>query len=194
MAYQVILGIIAAAIGAGGFIPYLQDILKKRTKPHAFSWFIWGVIQVAVFFAQLSKGGGAGAWLTGAGALGCLAIFAIALPRGEKEITGLDKACLFSALFGMALWAITSDPLGTVIIAALVDALGFVPTFRKAYKKPMEETLKTYAMNVISFSISLFALQALNYTTAIYPASLVLTNGLFVAMVMIRRRRKQHGL
>jgi uncharacterized membrane protein len=44
-----------------------------------------------------------------------------------------------------------------------------------------------FALSAISFGISLFALQSVNMTTVLYPASLVVTNTVFVAMVMIRR-------
>ena len=189
MEYHILLGVLAAVVGLVGFFPYYRDIIKGSTKPHAFSWLIWGLVQAIAFFAQLSKGGGAGAWLTGVGGSACLIIFVIALFRGEKEIVLLDKICLVLALFGIVLWATTSSPLGAVIIAVLVDAIGFVPTYRKAFKKPKGETPMTYALSGAGFAISLFALQAINFTTVLYPASLVLTNFAFVIMVMIRRKR-----
>jgi len=185
--YQVILGVIAAIVGLAGYVPYFKDIIKKRIKPHAFSWLIWGITQTAVFFAQTSKGGGAGAWAVGAPALLNLIIFVIAIFRGEKEITRLDKASLLFALSGIALWAITTDPLWSVIIATGVDVVGFVPTARKSYKKPNEEAVTIYMLNGMAFGISLFALQSVNLTTFLYPASLVVTNAVFVTMVMMRR-------
>jgi uncharacterized protein with PQ loop repeat len=185
--YHVILGIIATVIGLIGYATYFKDIIKKRIKPHAFSWFIWGILQSLVFFAQTSKGAGAGAWAVGAPALLNFIIFVIAIFRGEKEITRLDKASLLLALLGIALWAITTDPLWSVIIATGVDVVGFVPTVRKSYKKPNEEAVTEFALSAISFGISLFALQSVNMTTVLYPASLVVTNTVFVAMVMIRR-------
>ena len=43
------------------FIPYIRSIRAGRTKPHAFSWVIWGLGTSVVGFAQLAGGGGAGA-------------------------------------------------------------------------------------------------------------------------------------
>jgi uncharacterized protein with PQ loop repeat len=186
--YYLILGTVALIIGLIGFIPYFIDTLRKRTKPHAFSWFIWSMLLSIGFFAQISKGAGAGAWLAGAQGAICFLVFVIALFVGEKEVTPLDKASLIVALFGIALWVVMNNPLYSVIIVSIVDAVGFVPTFRKSYKKPREETIKLYALSGTGFLISLFALQAVNLTTILYPSSLVLTNFSFVAMVMIRRR------
>lgn len=185
--YQVMLGIIATIVGLAGYVPYFKDIIKKRIKPHAFSWLIWGITQSLVFFAQTSEGAGAGAWAVGVPAVLIFAVFVVSIFRGEKEITRLDKASLLLALFGIALWAITTDPLWSVIIVTGVDVVGFVPTARKSYKRPNEEAVSVYVLAGISFFISLFALQSVNMTTFLYPASLVVTNTVFVTMVMIRR-------
>ena len=187
--YQIVLGILATAIGLAGYIPYFKDLIKKEIKPHAFSWLIWGILQTVVFFASTSKGGGAGAWVIGAPALLNMIIFVIALFRGEKEITKLDKASLIVALFGIGLWVITTSPVWSVIILTGVDIVGFVPTFRKAYKRPKEEAVSVFALSSIAFGVSLFAIGMLNITTVLYPASLTLSNAVFVIMVMGRRGR-----
>ena len=187
MEYHILLGAIAIIVGLSGFIPYFIDIIHGKTKPHAFSWLIWSLSPTIVFSAQISRGGGAGAWLAAAQAVACLMVFAIALFRGEKEIVLLDKACLLAALLGVGLWAVMNNPLYAVVLITMVDAVGFVPTFRKSRKRPSEETLIMYALNGLGFAISLFALQAISLTTVLYPASLVLTNFTFVVMVMMRR-------
>jgi hypothetical protein len=148
-------------------------------------------LQSVIFFASTSKGGGAGAWAVGAPALLNMIIFVIALFRGEKEITNLDKASLIVALFGIGLWIITTSPVWSVIILTGVDVVGFIPTFRKAYKKPKEEAITVFALSSIAFGISLFALGALNITTFLYPASLTISNGVFVIMVMNRRSKSK---
>jgi uncharacterized protein with PQ loop repeat len=186
--YYTLLGTAAIVVGLSGFIPYLIDIMRGKTKPHAFSWFIWSLAPSVVFFAQTSRGGGAGAWIAAAQAVACLTVFVSALFRGEKEIVPLDMACMVVALFGVGLWAVMNNPLYAVVLITIVDAVGFVPTFRKSRKKPSEETLIMYALNALGFAISLFALQAISLTTVLYPASLVLTNFTFVIMVTTRRR------
>lgn len=187
MDYYVLLGILAVIVGLVGFIPYYIDIIRRRTKPHAFSWFVWSLILFIGFSAQISKGAGSGAWITGAQAAACFTVFVFSLFLGEKEIVLLDKVSLLAALFGIGLWVLLNNPLYSVIVVTIVDAVGFIPTYRKAYKKPREETIKMYALSGTGFGISLLALQAVNLTTVLYPASLILTNWLFVIMVMIRR-------
>lgn len=187
MDYVVVLAAASVAVGLAAFIPYFRDIARRRTKPHAFSWFVWSVIMSISFFASLSKGGGYGAYAVGGTAAACLAVFVASLFRGEREITLVDGLSLAAALFGIVLWTVTSDPAAAVIIVTLVDAVGFIPTFRKSYWKPGQETLLMYALNAAGLAMSLFALQAVSLTTVLYPASVVVTNAIFVTVVMARR-------
>jgi hypothetical protein len=67
--YKIVLGVVATIIGFVGYAPYLRNLFLKKTKPHAFSWLVWGILEATAFFAQISKGGGPGAWVTGASAI-----------------------------------------------------------------------------------------------------------------------------
>jgi hypothetical protein len=44
---------------------YIHSIQQGTTKPHVFSWVIWGSTTFVVFLAQLADKGGAGAWPIG---------------------------------------------------------------------------------------------------------------------------------
>jgi hypothetical protein len=194
MDYKTVLGIIAIAVGFVSYIPYFRDIFLGQTKPHMFSWFVWAVLEGTAFFAQLSKGAGAGAWVTGTTSILCLSVFVVSLSRGEKDITLSDKLSLVGALLGIVLWYFSRNALTAVILVSITDFLGFVPTFRKSYFKPREETAKLYAMSVLKLAFSLFALQSFNLTTALYPISLILTNASFITMVLLRRRPRPANL
>lgn len=188
MDHKIILGIIAVVIGFVSYIPYFKDIFYGQTRPHIFSWFIWALLEGTAFFAQLSKGGGAGAWVTGTTAVLCFTVFVVALRKGEKEFTYIDKLSFAGAILGLILWLITKNPLTAVVLVSGTDFLGFIPTFRKSYYKPHEETAKLYAMSVSKLVFALFALGSYNFTTVLYPASLIVTNAAFVTMVLIRRK------
>jgi len=187
--YRVILGGLAAIIGVIGFVPYFRNLFAGRTKPHTFSWLIWGILSSITFAAQIAGGAGPGAWIIGVAATLSLAVFVIAIFKGEKEITRLDKISLAAAALGIAVWIVTTNPLWSVVIVTIVDAVGYVPTFRKTHKDPYGETLSLYFLNSISFVISLFALEVVDLTTALYPISLIVTNIGFISMVMMRRRK-----
>jgi hypothetical protein len=189
MDYKQLLGVLAVAIGIIGYAPYFLNIYKNKTKPHAFSWLVWGVLTAIAFAGQVSSNAGAGAWVTGFTALVCIVIFLIALVRGKKDFPLVDWLCLIGAGLALALWAATNNPLTAIVLVTVIDMLGFFPTFRKSYFKPSEETLFTYTLSGIKFLIGIVALKEFSLVTVLYPASLVITNLIFVSMVMLRRKK-----
>ncbi|VAX06896.1 hypothetical protein MNBD_GAMMA25-1518 [hydrothermal vent metagenome] len=62
MSYKEFLSALAIIITLVAFFPYIRSIIKNTIRPHVFSWVIWGMTTVVVFFAQLQDKGGAGAW------------------------------------------------------------------------------------------------------------------------------------
>jgi hypothetical protein len=183
------LGVVAIVIGVYSYIPYFRDILAGTTKPHAFTWFVWFLLTALAYGAQVSDGAGAGAWVTGFTAVVALAVTITALKVARQNIVTLDWVFFIGSLAALGLWLLTKDPVGSVVLITLIDALAFVPTFRKSFHKPQEETASTYALSALKFGVSLAALNAITLTTSLYPISLVVTNGLFVTMVTWRRKR-----
>ncbi len=187
---KAVLGIIAIIIAFIGYVPYFRDIFRGQTKPHAFSWLVWASLTGIAFFGQVFDKGGAGAWVTGFTAVVSFMIFFLALQRGEKNITSSDKWSLFGAVVALVLWYLTHNPLGSVILITIIDALGFYPTFRKSYHKPHEETMLTFFLSGLKFVIAIIALQNYSVITYLYPASLVIMNFAFTIMLLIRRKQK----
>lgn len=172
-----------------GYFFYFRDIFANKTKPHAFSWLVWAALTGIAFFAQLSDHAGPGAWVTATTAAISVVIFLLAIKKGEKNITLSDKLNLLGAAVALGLWFITSNPLLSVILITVVDFLGFVPTIRKSYRKPHEETLIHYVLAGLKFVLAIAALETYTLTTWLYPASLVAANLFFVVMLVVLRRK-----
>lgn len=190
MDIKVILALVAMAMTLVGYFFYFRDIFANKTKPHAFSWLVWASLTGIAFFGQLSDKAGPGAWVTATTAAISFIIFALAMKKGEKDITRSDKLNLLGAGLALALWFITSDPLFSVILITIVDFLGFVPTIRKSYHKPHEETLIHYVLAGLKFVLAIVALDNYTIVTWLYPASLVAAN-LFFVFMLVRRRKLQ---
>lgn len=189
MDYKIVIGFTATLIAFLSYIPYFRDIFANKTKPHAFSWLIWGVLTAIGFFGQVSDGAGPGAWVTGFSAVICFVIFILGLVKGRTNIVFVDWVSLIGAGIALILWPLTNSPLLSVIFITIIDALGFFPTFRKSFAKPHEETLITYFFSGFKFLLSLFALSNFSIITALYPISLVVMNWAFILFLMIRRKR-----
>ena len=189
MSHQDWFGAVSVALAATGYTSYIVGILKKRTKPHLFSWGVWAIIMTIVFVAQFIKGAGAGAWVTGFSAAACLTIAALAIQHGEKNITTSDWLAFFGAITIIPVWYLTRDPLWAVLLATVIDAMAYYPTFRKSYGKPYEENTLTYSIDVIKWVVAFFALGNYSATTLIYPMFCLSANTLLVVMILWRRSK-----
>ncbi len=166
---------------------YIKDIIRHRTRPHAFSWFIWGFPTLVIFFAQFLNHAGAGSWATALTGIFCVIIFLLSLWYGEKNITRSDRISLLAALLAMALWLVAKDPLGTVILITVIDIVGFIPTMRKSIMKPHEETLSTYVLGGTKWILSILCMAHFSWIVLIYPVAMVFTNWLGACLIVSRR-------
>lgn len=177
----------SAALALIGYLIYVKDIFAGKTKPHMFSWLIWGLLAVVGFFGQVSGNAGAGSWVTGMTAAGCLAIFVIAIFKGESSISSVDKVLLVMAVLAIVLLVTVDDARISTTLASFALVVASFLTIKKLYHKPHEETAQTFVLNTVKFVPALFALQTYSYLTVVYPASALVTNGCVVIAIAVRR-------
>ncbi|MCW5599477.1 MAG: hypothetical protein KIT59_10280 [Nitrosomonas sp.] len=179
---------IAIILTLVAFIPYFVDILRNKTKPHVFSWMIWGLTTFVVFFAQISSHGGVGAWPIGVSGSFTIIIALLAfIKRGDISITKSDWVFFIVALSALPLWYMTSDPTWSVVILTVVDILGFGPTFRKVYASPHTESISFYAMFMIRNTIVVGALESYSIATTLFPAAVAVACLTIIMLILIRR-------
>lgn len=188
MIYKQILGIITLILVVIGYIPYIKDVLVGKTKPHAFSWLVWGVLTAIGFFIQITNQAGPGAWFNGLMVLVCAFIMVMGFIKGKKEIIFIDFIVLALASIATYLWLIVKEPILSMILVITADFLGTVPTIRKSYVHPYTETLITWAISVIRITIGIFALERLSFLTASYHFYMVIVNTTIVMILVLRRR------
>jgi hypothetical protein len=170
------------------FVPYVRSILQGQTKPHVFSWIIWGTTTLIVFLAQLEAHGGVGAWPIGiSGAITILIAVLAFIKRTDISIKPIDWVFFLAALASIPIWFVTSDPLWAVVVLTLVDLLGFGPTIRKAYSSPHQENLPFFLLFLIRNLLVILALESYSVTTVLFPASVALACLALVLMVSYRK-------
>ncbi len=137
-----LLGILSVVAVMIGNLFYIVGIFQDKVKPHPFSWFIWSILSAVAFAAQFSEGSGAGAWAIGVSALSCIVFAALGLRASSRVyIEKADWFFLVSALATIPVWYLTGNPLWSVIMISFIDAMAFIPTFRKAYFNPETESV-----------------------------------------------------
>lgn len=187
--YKTIIGLVAVAIAAISYVPYFKDVFAGKTKPHAFSWLVWGVLNAVIFAGQVADGGGAGAWVVGFTAVVTLGIFVLSLKKGEKDIRLFDWFCLVAAGLAIIPWIVTENPLASVILITIIDLLGFIPTIRKSYHEPHQETLVTYVLSTVKYFFGIVALQNYSAVTLVFPIAMVAIHIIFITLLVVRRKQ-----
>lgn len=184
-----LLAAFAIALTLVAFWPYIRSIHQNKTKPHIFSWILWGSTTFIVFLAQYADKGGAGAWPIGISGLITLYVAFLAYQKkSDITITGSDRIFFSLGLLSLPVWYFTNDPLWAVIILTAVDLAGFAPTFRKAYFSPKEEPITFYLLMTLRNFIVLTALENYTLTTTLFPALVGLAALILVIMIILRRK------
>jgi hypothetical protein len=150
-----------------------------------------GFVTAIAFALQLQAHAGAGAYITLAAAIVCLAIFFLGLkqPKAERDITASDTLLLVASFIALGVWLVAKQPVLSVVLLSSIDMLGFVPTIRKSWKRPQEETLSSYATNTFRFGLAIYALSHYTVVTSLYPFTWIVANGLFSIFLIVRRRQ-----
>ncbi len=183
-----ILGFIAIAMAFFAYAPYLRDILARRTIPHPYSWFVWSFSSSLIFGLQLTHGGGPGAYVTGCMAAICFVIGILAYRNGAgRSITRGDTVLFVVALVAAALWLFVDQPMVSILLLVSADVIAIIPSARKAWHKPYEETLSMWGINALRHSVAIGALAHYNIVTILDPLTWVVANTAFAALLVVRR-------
>jgi len=189
MIFKSIFSAAAVILTLYAFIPYIIAIHKAEVRPHMFSWIIWGISTIIVFFAQLSAKGGIGAWPIGvSGCLTLVVAYISFIKRADVQLRPIDSIFFILALSSLPLWFITTDPLTAVLVLTLVDLLGFGPTFRKVIHAPYSESIGFFAIFTLRNILVILALEHYVLATVLFPATIATTTTILIALIFIRRR------
>ena len=188
MHLKVVLSVAATVLTIVSYVPYIRDMRRGRTKPHAFSWLIWTVVTYVTGAAQLAAGGGLGAMVAfTTGTIAAWIAYYSFRHRAVRIRTG-DWVSLGIALGAIPVWLATKQPLLSVIIVSAIDLVAFWITIRKTYNLPYSENLTQNILATIKHALTLAAQGQYNPTTLLYPSSLTLMNGGFCLLLIARRR------
>ncbi|MFN0278775.1 MAG: hypothetical protein ACKVRN_09240 [Pyrinomonadaceae bacterium] len=185
-----IFGVVAIILTFAGYAPYFRDVVRGKTKPHVYSWFLWGFVTFIAAALQISGGAGLGGYVTLTAATMCSTVFVLGyISKGERDITRSDTVFLILGFVALAFWLIAEQPVISMILVTTIDLLGFGPTVRKSWNKPHSETLSFYLLNTFRFALAVMALHTYTIVTAAYPITWAFANGIFGALLLIRRKQ-----
>lgn len=184
------LGILTIILAFVGYGPYLKDTIAGKTKPHVVSWFLWTLVSFIAFGLQWSKGAGAGSYANLAMGFISLILLGLSFKNGIGQIKTIDVVSLVMAVMAIILWLIVDQPVWSVLLIVLIDALSFAPTFVKSWYKPEQETLSTWVLSMIRHGLVLLSLREVNMVTAAFSGYALTANALFCTLLIVRRRKR----
>lgn len=185
-----VLGVAAIVLTFAGYAPYFRDVVKGKTHPHVYSWFLWGFVTFIAAALQITGGAGVAGYVTLTAAAMCSTVFVLGyISKGERDITRSDTIFFILGFVALGFWLIAEQPVISTILVTVIDLLGFAPTIRKSWNKPHSETLSFYLLNTLRFALAVLALQTYTIVTAAYPISWAFANGIFGLILLIRRRQ-----
>ena len=184
-----IFSIISVILGLIAFFPYLKSVVSRKTRPHSFTWLIWGITQGTAIFGLWIGGGGVGALSLTIGTLLVWVIFFMSLKNDENNITKSDIVILIAALMAIAIWWFLNNPVLAILLVSIIDVLGFIPTFRKSYNKPYTEDTLSWGLFTITNVFAILALANYNLLTLSYIISI--SSAQIVLLIFLLIRRKQ---
>jgi hypothetical protein len=182
--------VISLVLSAGSALPYIRDILRRRTKPSIVTWFTWTLLTAIATAAEFAAGEYTTAIFTSISTLSSLFIVLLGLRYGHAKYGLLDLICQISVLIGIALWIMLNSPLLAVVVMIIIDLVGTLPTLRHAWKRPGEETLLTFVMGFASATFVIIALKTYTAVGVVYPAYLGIVNIIIAGTILARRRSK----
>jgi hypothetical protein len=188
MDISVFLGIFGGVLIAGSFIPYIRDILKADTEPHVYTWFIWSVTQAIAALAIFQGDGGLFAALSVAsGAILSFVVFLMSFKHGTKNISDFDTVTLIIALLAIVMWWKLDHPEWAIITIALIDLLGFLPTFRKTWHEPTSESLFAWVLFLLGNIAALLALTTYSIMTSFYIITMIMASAALAGIILFKK-------
>lgn len=191
-----IIGGIAVVLTFVAYIPYYRDILKGKTRPHIYSWSLWGLLTILIVALQFKGGAGPATWITAAAGLLCVGVVFLSIKNGKRDITTSDTVVAVLSLMAIGFWLIADQPEVAITLAIVADLLAFIPTVRKSYYDPYSETLSLYITNALRFCLALLAVAELTYLSSAWIIAWAVGNALLSILIVVRRTyvQKQNRL
>jgi hypothetical protein len=184
------LAIIGGLIAAFSTVPYLIDIVRRKSKPNIVTWTTWTLLTAIATAAAFASHEPRTAILTLGSTICTGAVVILGIKYGIAKMSLFDGLCQAGAIAGLILWLLFNSPTITIAFSLSIDFIVMLPTLRHAWNKPQEETWQTFFIGVVSSIFTLASLSRFTFASLAFPIYLMLANSLIVATIINRRKVK----
>ena len=191
------IGLFAGLLSASAYVFYIISIFNGKTKPSRSTWWILTIVGVLIFTSSYSIGARENMWIQLTYMIGPLFIAFLSLnPKYGygSQLSLTDKTCLVGACLCAILWILFDAPFVAFLGSIVVDFVGLVPTIKKAYVDPHEESLFAWTIEITASVVNALGITmwfTLSDKNWIYASYMIFVNGI-VFLLLLRNLKKQN--
>lgn len=182
--------LVAASISFIAYPVYIVSIFRGKTVPHPFTWISLALLTGVTLFMFWASGGEDAGLMMAWDLVGTICIAGLSLffwRKMDRNFDFSDKVTFSGALLGIGVYVIIKDPFFSLIVSLTVEALSIIPTIRKAYRHPEEESLFAWTLGLVGDSVNMMAIRTVVDTVYVFTAFFM--DGL-VWSILVGRRGK----
>ncbi len=175
-----IIGLIAGILISIGYIPYIYEVLAKKTVPSRASWLIWSISTIIIAFSVQLTGTHEAVWFPILDAVGCTLIFLLAIPYGSGGWTKTDRISFAICLASLIVWYFSGSALVALLMNLSVYVSGYIPTIAKVWKNSHNESFLAWTFFFAGTVLNLIAVLIGNdtgFAVWFYPVILMTAVG-----------------
>jgi hypothetical protein len=186
-----LLAIAGAAVNFVACLSYVRAVLKGEATPNRVTWFLWALVPLIAGAAQLRAGVGISTLVVLSVGLGpaCIVLASFFAKTGSWQLGPFDYACGACSLAALALWAVTGDPVGAIVLSIVADAAAALPTLRKAWLAPASENRFAYLISFVGMVLGILSVREATFSAYAFNAYLLVASGALVLILYLPRRR-----
>jgi hypothetical protein len=185
-----LLGLFSGILSVCAYVPYVVSTISKKTKPHPFSWLLWGILGGVSLITYFGVGARDTLPLAIVSFVGPSILFLLSIKYWSGSFSRFDYMCLTFSLIAIAVYIIFHAAAIALTINLAGDFLAALPTIKKTYHDSSSENFSTWFLFALSAIVSLFAISKWSYGIVIFPLYLAVFESFMSVLVFSGRRRK----
>lgn len=191
LALETILIAVATIISIGGYLPYISDIIKRKSKPNRVTWLIWSILGTVLCFAsfELSDYDWMMICVPMVYMVGPTIVAILSFWYGEGGTSKFDIFCFVCAFVGLGLWLILDMVVLALWLSIIIDGIGALPTIRKSFINPKSESIIGWSAfslaNALNFGVMFHRFDGTeSIHSLVYPLYLFVISAIILVVML----------
>jgi hypothetical protein len=159
MEKELVFAILSGTLFLISTLPYLRDMFKGKTTQHPFTTGIWLILVGFTCYVLWRDHEYLGLIPGGIILLSLVVRFIFGIRYIKSiPINWFDYLCLAMSIGTLIYYWISRETLISIVLAALIDLIAFLPTFKKTWIQPWSETLSFWLIGALVDTLSIASL------------------------------------